>query len=99
MTTPAGPLTGLTAVAGRSAVRPCPLIGFIRPCQNTHATSGKCQGHGVRFGAPVNTGEQEGVNVADDEANLGGQVDTWDIIKVVARTCMKPNDLYATWWR
>ena len=51
-----------------------------------------------QVGAAVNTGEQACVNVSDNEANLGGQVYPCDIIRVVARACMKPNDFYATWW-
>jgi hypothetical protein len=35
-------------------------------------------------GAPVNTGEHECVNVSDDEANMGGPVYTFNIIRVVA---------------
>ena len=59
ITKPAGPVTGLTAVAGREAARPCPRIVCIRPCQNTRETSGTWKGHGGRRGASVNTGEQE----------------------------------------
>jgi hypothetical protein len=59
--------------AGRSAARPCPCLGCILPVQNTRETYGKCQGHGVRFGAPVKTGEHECVNVSDDEAHMGGR--------------------------
>jgi hypothetical protein len=99
MTKPAGPVTRLTAVAGRDAARACPRIICIRPWQNTCETSGTCQGHGVRIGAPVTTGEHACVNVSDDAAHMGGQVYTWDIIRVVAMAGMKPNGVYAQWWR
>jgi hypothetical protein len=70
--------------AGRSAVRPCPCIVVIRPVQNTREKEGQCQGHGVWLGAAVNTGEQECVKVSDDEANRGGPVSPFTIIRVVA---------------
>jgi hypothetical protein len=85
--------------AGRDAVRPCPRITFIRPCQNTRETYGKCQGPGVWFGASLKTGQQEYVQVSDDEAHMGGPVYTFDIIRVVAMACMKLNDFSSQWWR
>jgi hypothetical protein len=60
--------------AGRYTARPCPRLVIIRPVQNTRETSEKCQGNGVRCGAPVKTGEHWGVNVLDNEANRGGRV-------------------------
>jgi hypothetical protein len=39
------------------------------------------------------------VNVSDDEAHMGGQVYTGDLISVVAMACMTPNYFYAQGWR
>jgi hypothetical protein len=39
------------------------------------------------------------VNVSDEEAKMGGPVDTGDILSVVARAYMTPNYFSATWWR
>ena len=44
MPPPVGLVTGLTAVAGRAAARPCRLIGGIRPGQHTPRLGGAGQG-------------------------------------------------------
>ena len=48
------------------------------------------------MGAPVTTGEHAGVTVSDEAAKMGGQVDTYDLISVVARTYIQPNDFSST---
>jgi hypothetical protein len=62
---------------------PCPRLIGIRPVQHTREQDGQCQGHGVWWAAPVNTGEPACVNVSDDEAHRG--------VKFTQRTA-------SAWW-
>ena len=41
------------------------------------------------------TGEHACVNVSDDAAQMGRQVDTFDIIRGMARAYMKPKYVYS----
>jgi hypothetical protein len=85
--------------AGCGAVRPCPRVVCILPFQKTSAKYGKRKGNRLWFGAPVNTGQQECVNVSDDEAPMRGPVYTFDLISVVPMVCMKLHYFYAKWRR